>query len=69
VIAEQPGIQRQTRVDMLLAEVGVAVGILLDSLLGRGSTAASGPLRPFGFLSRNQSADGDEAKYQADGKR
>ena len=51
--------------DVLLTEVGVAVGILFDALLGRSSLAGLLRLfRRFGFLTRNQDADADEDQRQ-----
>ena len=55
-VAHEPGIHRPTGVDVFFAEVGVAVGILFDALLGLCRSGSAGLLRLFGcfgFLARN----------------
>jgi hypothetical protein len=51
---------------MFLTEVGVAVGILLDALLGwRGLASLLRLFWCFGFLARNQDADAEKDQRQS----
>src|SRR3974377_1078925 len=65
VVAKYPGVERPTSVEMCFAKVGVAVGILLAALLGRGCSAPLlRLLRSFGLLTRNQCDDTGEHQRQ-----
>jgi hypothetical protein len=61
-VAHEPGIHGPTGVDVFLAEVGIAIGILLDTLLGLCRSSSAGLLCllwGLGFLTRNKNADAE----------
>src|SRR3974390_72406 len=66
VVAKYPGVERPTSVEMCFAKVGIAVGILLDALLGRGCLAGLlGLFWRLIFLARGEEADAENNQRQS----